>query len=113
MQLPNCSAHQIADRKITHYLLDPNSKDGRSKCSYFAGQGFSLAEWQLLRDAIMQHPMDHLVTGEPRRDKWGRRYEVRCSLRTPNGKNRCIRTIWQIDADDPRPKFITAYPADT
>ncbi len=35
-------------------------------------------------------------------------YELRCNLQTPDGRNPCIRTIWEIIGNAP-PNFITAY----
>ena len=31
---------------------------------------------------------------------------------TSDGRNPCVRTVWQIDRGSDYPRFITAYPAD-
>ena len=39
----------------------------------------------------------------------GIKYEVECSLATPDGRNPCIRTVWISQAEQP-PRLITAHP---
>jgi len=31
-------------------------------------------------------------------------------LAMPDGSQACIRSVWEIRADDPRPKLVTAHP---
>jgi hypothetical protein len=40
---------------------------------------------------------------------WGNNYEVRCSLRSPDARNPCVRSIWVIDATNANPRLVTAY----
>lgn len=42
MILPNVETAEIAERKITEYLLNPMHPDGESKARFFASLGFSI-----------------------------------------------------------------------
>ena len=50
------------------------------------------------------HPVVKVAT-----DVWGMKYEVRCSLRSPDARNPCVRSIWAIDATNADPRLVTAY----
>jgi hypothetical protein len=96
--------------KITNYLLTQSQQAdpaaiGKSK--FFRGIGYTLKNWTVLREALLQHPttasLERTVT-EPRRKR-----VYRCSLPTaPNGEVYCIRTVWA--ERDGAHWFITAYP---
>jgi filamentous hemagglutinin len=42
-------------------------------------------------------------------NKWGRKFEVRCEMVTPDGRNPCLRTVWQVTGETV-PRLVTAYP---
>jgi len=108
-QLPGAASATLDDSKIRDYLLNPAHPIGLGKERFFRGYGFSPAHWTALRAALLGHPMNNPVTGQSHND-WGSKYEVRCSIKTPDQRNPCIVSIWIIDAGaDPR--FVTAYPS--
>ena len=55
--MPNLSLlppdRRIDRNKIEGYLLHPIN--GRGKAAFFAAYGFSLARWDVLRDALLEH----------------------------------------------------------
>jgi hypothetical protein len=106
-KVPNAASAVIAPSKITHYLLKWRSKDDKSQ--YFMSLGFTQQKWTELRDALLRHPLDndYVATGSGVN---GVTFEVQCNLRTPDGRNPCIRSIWQIDRGTSVPKLVTAYP---
>jgi hypothetical protein len=108
IQLPGAANATLDDTKITGYLLDPTHPLGASKERFFTAFGFSLANWQVLKTALLAHPIHNLVAAQSA-SAWGAKYEVQCSLTTPDQRNPCIVSVWIIEpGNDPR--FVTAYP---
>jgi len=94
--------------KIEDYLLHPVK--GRGKAAFFEAFGFSLADWQGLRDALLEHADTHPVT-EAVVSPWGTRYSVRGGLRTPDGRQPpIVCSVWQADRGGVSVRLITAYP---
>jgi filamentous hemagglutinin len=94
--------------KVLHYLLDSTHPGNGGKAAFFGAFGFTVGRWAALHDALLAHPGMHpviVVTA----NAWGTKYDVRCSLRSPDGRNPCIRSIWVIDATSPYPRLVTAY----
>jgi hypothetical protein len=108
-QLPNVANATLDDDKITKYLLNPSHPHGASKAKFFMSLGFSLANWVELKKSLLGHPHTNLVTDQTT-GRYGDKYEVRCALVTPDGRNPCIISVWIIEPPDPDPRFITAYP---
>lgn len=109
-QLPGAANASVADLKITGYLLDPShSAEAAAKANFFTAHGFSQADWKELRKALLGHPRANAVTSTVT-TRFGEKYEISCSLVTPDGRNPCIISVWIIETPDPHPRFITAYP---
>ena len=108
--LPRATSAILADGKITRYLLDPtHSPQAAAKESFFRAFGFSLLNWIDLRQALLDHPRNNPVTARSA-SSYGRKYVVSCYLMTPDGRNPCIVSVWIVEAPEPEPKFVTAYP---
>ena len=107
MNLANC---RIDEAKITHYLLNDSHKDGGSKSRFFKSFGFTEIEWRVFYDALIVHPNHH-----PMRKiiptEYGIKFEVVCSIDTPDGRNPCIITVWQVRGGVGDPVLVTAYPS--
>jgi hypothetical protein len=58
---------------------------------------------------VLKHPQNNPVTNQAG-NPFGQKFEVRCSLVAPDGRNPCIISVWIIEPPDPSPRFITAYP---
>jgi hypothetical protein len=95
--------------KIEGYLLHPIN--GRGKAAFFQAFGFSLARWEALRDALLDHAASgHL--SEAVVSPYGTRYIVRGGLHTPDGRNPqpLVCSVWQADNGVGGVRLITAYP---
>jgi hypothetical protein len=104
--VPNAAQAVIADPKITDYLLK-----NLGKSRFFLGFGFTLAQWQVLRDALLQHVVTHeYVKVIPLDD--GVKYVVEGALQSPDGRNPEVRSVWMIDGGRSYPRLISAYALD-
>ena len=111
MRLPNARYAQIEKEKVTDYLLSTTNPSGRSKAEFFYRFGFRVDQWQNLADALRVQGTSHEVVRIVE-ISYGIKYVVDGSIATPDGRNPCVRTVWQIDRGRDYPRFITAYPAD-
>jgi hypothetical protein len=92
MQLPGVTTATLDDAKIIQYLLNPDHSIGAAKEKFFAAHGFSLAHRGALKEALLAHPRNNPVSGQFT-NRYGTKYEVRCSLRTPDGRDPCIVSV--------------------
>lgn len=110
----NCS---VAVDKALLYLLHPAHPDGAPKAAFFARFGYTADNLTDFRMAVADHARDNdLLEKTPTGDLleqtptgYGMRYVVRCNLRTPDGRNPCIVTVW-IDQGPEHARLVTAYP---
>jgi hypothetical protein len=101
----------VPSQKVTQYLLNDQHQRGASKCRFFEGFGFMRTSWEGLVEALTEHGrMRRLIAVTP--TEFGPRYVVECEIRTPDGRNPCIRTVWQGRDEQAIPQLITAYPRD-
>lgn len=106
MFTPNAAQAVIAEPKITDYLL---KNPGKAK--FFLGVGFTLAQWRVLRDALLRHVITHeYVKVIPLDD--GVKYVVEGALQSPDGRNPRVRSVWMIDGGRSYPRLISAYALD-
>lgn len=91
--LPNVDFAYIDDRKITEYLLASDHPKGRDKAAFFNSFGFKLAEWSLLRDALLEHARSNDATGLPPTD-FATKYLVTGPLTCPDGRMPRVRAVW-------------------
>jgi len=108
-RLPRVANAILDDRKITQYLLSTVHATGASKAKFFISFGFSPGNWAELKSALLNHPQNNRLTSRAS-NPFGQKFEVSCSLVTPDGRNPCIISVWIIESADPNPRFITAYP---
>jgi hypothetical protein len=109
MKLPNASLAMVEPEKITEYLLNAEHRYGASKARFFARFGFSLANWETLALALLDHGRQFEVK-EVTETIFGPCYEVEGELQTPDGRTPKIRSVWQVDHGMVAPRLITAYP---
>jgi hypothetical protein len=107
-KLPGAAGAELDERKVTDYLMSETHKQGQHKCAFFKRFGFLPTNPGQLADAIKLHVVNHPVSST-RSDVFGTRYVVECSIRSPDGRDPCICTVWQQKTDG-RLVFITAYP---
>ena len=98
----------VDPRKITDYLLSASSPTGAPKNRFFRSVGFEPAAWSVLRDALARHPITAELAFIDPSSPYGEKRVYQCNITSPNGKNPCIRTVWQrAGSDFP---LLTAYP---
>jgi hypothetical protein len=110
MKLPQADKAIVPEAKIVRYLLDLTSENGKAKARFFLSFGFTIAEWQVLAQALIQHTIDHEIAKIDKRPPFGVHYIIEGTLRTPDGRNPSVRVVWIIDDDDDTPRLVSAYP---
>ena len=110
MKMPNNDQSIVADNKITDYLLSETHNIGKHKAAFFKRFGFDLENIELFRDALIQHSFDREVDKTKISD-FGEKFELKCTIETPDSRNPCIVTVWIVENGEESPKLITAYPA--
>jgi hypothetical protein len=80
-----------------------------SKAAFFVRFGFSVNEWEILADALVEHVRAFDVT-RSERSPFGTRYIVEGIIHAPDGRDPLIRSVWFIEDDDDTPRLVTAYP---
>jgi len=98
----------VEPRRLRDYLLNEAQPSGGPKSRFFMAYGFAATDWELLRTSLIQHGGANSIVRRVE-TPWGIRYTVACNCRTPDGRNPCIRTVWQMDRGVPR--LLTAVPS--
>lgn len=109
MGLPNSDAAYVPSAKVRDYLLSLHYPVGRAKAAFFRALGFtSEAEGKLTAAILEIARRGQLVTVVD--SPYGTKYIVEGILTGPTGKAASVITVWVVEPDDPRPRFVTAYP---
>jgi len=109
MKLPNLEKAFVPPEKITGYLLDVTHDEGSGKALFFLQFGFSLAEWEALAHALLDHAHDHEIVKQEV-TLFGTRYIIEGVLKAPNGRAPKVRVVWFISQNETDPRLVTAYP---
>lgn len=107
MKLPNVEQAYIEERKIVDYLLAAENSSGKTE--FFASFGFTAENWERLRDALLSHAVEHVVT-RMSETPHGIKYVIEGMLQTPDGRSPQVRSVWIVDKDKTAPRLVTAYP---
>jgi hypothetical protein len=110
VKLPNIAKAVVPEAKITRYLLDLTSENGKAKAQFFLAFGFTIEAWQVMAQALKQHANDHQVTKVEERPPFGVHYVIEGTLHTPDDRNPDVRVVWIIDDGDDIPRLVSAYP---
>lgn len=66
-------------------------------------------EWFVLQSELKRVALQGYVL--PGRDgPYGQKYEVRATIRGPNGARAFVNTVWIVNRGQTVPRFVTAYP---
>lgn len=106
--LPDRDRVRVPDEKVRDYLVEPNNKRNGGKALFFARFGLTQENWPVLQEALKEHPVVHPLAATMS-SSHGTKYVVECNVRTPDGRNPCIASVWIVDGVDP-PRLVTAYP---
>ncbi len=107
MKLPYPEQALLAHSKITEYLLHEGNESG--KAGFFIRFGFSVSQWNLLAEALLEHAKTYEVV-QAVTTQHGTKYIIEGKLSTPDERNPTIRAIWLIEHEQTTARFITAYP---
>jgi hypothetical protein len=110
MKMPNNDQSEVAEEKISEYLLSRTHEQGKHKADFFSRFGFDLNNAVDFKAALLQHSIDRDVETE-KESPYGNKYELKCEFKTPDERNPCIYSVWIIENGKEAPKLITAYPA--
>jgi hypothetical protein len=108
MKIPNIEQAVVAYDRIVGYLLNPEHPEGGDKCEYFIRFGFSVAQWEVLAMALIDHAARNEVM-KTEATKYGTRYVVEGPVTTPDKRNPELRSVWFIRNDETFPRLVTAY----
>lgn len=109
MALPNAQQALVDRTKIVDYLLSPSHPHGRSKTRFFYSLGFRPEQWREFAEALRRQGNEHPVV-EVVENVHGSRYIVEGAIRSPDGRNPLVRTVWIVDEGADTPRLVTAYP---
>ncbi len=112
MKLQNKERAYVPLAKLLDYLLSETHPVGKSKAKYLRSLGFNEANLNMLKEGLLSIARSEDVKDEVR-SSHGVKYVIDGTLQTPLGAIIRLRTIWVIDKDMERPRFITAYPTET
>jgi filamentous hemagglutinin len=101
---------RVDQRKILDYLLNPRSATGAAKSRFFQAGGFTREAWQALHAALVAHALTAALQEVDASSPYGEKQVFRCNISTPDGRDPCIRTVWQKRDGDFW--LVTAYPFD-
>ncbi|MBI3354030.1 MAG: hypothetical protein HY034_03975 [Nitrospirae bacterium] len=109
MKLENREYAYIPLAKLLDYLLSETHPVGKSKAKYLRSLGFNEINVNLLKEGLLAIARSEDVK-EAISSSHGVKYVIDGTLQTPSGAFIRVRTIWVIDKDMERPRFVTAYP---
>jgi hypothetical protein len=109
MRLPRAEEAIIPLQKLTEYLLSQSHPVGSSKAVFFRACGFGGASVHLFEKALLWIARHENVV-EVMQSPHGIKYVIDGEIATPLGGIAAVRTVWIVESDQDRPRFVTAYP---
>jgi hypothetical protein len=110
VKLPNRENAYIPPSKLTGYLLSETHSVGKAKAGFFRIVGFDEARVEMLERGLLAIARFEEVR-EVMTSMYGAKYVVEGKLETPTERRVQVRTVWIVELDQDRPRFVTAYPA--
>src|SRR5829696_3587083 len=95
--LPDCERAFVEEPKLG-YLLRPEDKGG-----VFLELGFSLAEPAVLRVALLEHACTARLQKSVR-TRYGLKYVLEGGMRSPDGRDPRISSVWIVEGMEVRPR---------
>lgn len=108
MRLPHAEDAVVPEVKLTEYLLNENHPEGRSKARFLLQRGFSRAEPDTLREALLELARTSQMVERP--FGYGIKYSGIGPLECPDGSRHGFVTVWVLIDGVPPPRLVTAYP---
>ncbi|MCB0166071.1 MAG: hypothetical protein KDI79_17690 [Anaerolineae bacterium] len=110
MNLPNNQEAYIPPEKLTNYLLSESHAVGKSKAKFFLLLGFEVTKSRTLEEGLLAIAQTEPVI-EMETSSHGTKYIIEGIMNTPSGLSTRTRTVWIIETNQVKPRFVTAYPA--
>ena len=109
MKLPNRENAYIPSPKLMNYLLSETHSVGKAKAQFWRAVGFDETRVEMLERGLIAlvHSQD---VKEVVSSLHGVKYIIEGTLETPTGRIIQVRTVWIIETNQNRPRFVTAYP---
>lgn len=108
-RLPRGDLAVVPEEKITAYLLALDHPRGGPNARFLLRFGFRLEAWRVLEAALLRHAVEGIVV-EHQPGIHGVTYAVEGPLRTPNGRDPSIRTVWIVEWTLQIARLVIAYP---
>ncbi len=109
MKLPYRKNAYIPKAKLTAYLLSQTHAVGRFKSKYFHALGYDELNGSLFEEVLRTIAQSQDVK-EVLPTPYGKKYIIDGKIETPSGRVVRLRTVWIIEKEQKRPRFITVYP---
>ena len=109
--IPDAQNAVIDAVKIPVYLLDADHPNNGGKAEFFTRFGFGTDRVDVMAAALLQHARTGELD-ETRQTPFGTEYALEGPLRTPDGRNPLVRTVWFRSTGEPGPHLVTAYPSE-
>jgi hypothetical protein len=100
--LPNAANVIIEPQKLNYLLTDPG------KSNFFKMMGFDRSRPLELDAALRQHVLANEIA-EVFITIHGVKFNVRCTMLTPNGRNPCTFSCWIFNLGEVQSRLVTAY----
>ncbi len=97
----------ISEQTIKGYLLIKRKRNDKSK--WLAQAGYSISNWKRLRDDLRNQilPMDAELIDD---GEFGKLFMIKGILSGPLDKKLEVCSVWMIEKETGKTKFITVYP---
>jgi hypothetical protein len=109
MTFPNCENSIVQASKISEYLLNLQHTVGQHKAKFFMAFGFELSNPNSFSNALIEQGQTQTLT-VTKATQFGTIFSVDCHIQSPDGRNPCIRTVWELRTNSKEPRLITAFP---
>lgn len=100
----------VESAKLERYLLSREHPHGRQKAQFFERFGFTQDNAPVLHAALLDHVAGAALL-EAMNTPFGQKFVLEGSLKSPDGRNPLVRSIWFEEREGGAVKLVTAYPA--
>src|SRR5262245_319015 len=107
--VPGCDRAIVDRTKIVDYLLSTTHPIGRMKARFFGRFGFRSNSPDEFLNALLLHVQTHAVA-DTETSIFGVKYRVDGPLKSPDGRDPHVSTVWTFLHGATNPRFITAFP---
>lgn len=109
MKLPAGDRAIVPRAKIRDYLLAPDHPEGEGKARFFLARGYAPGRPGELTEGLREIARTGTLV-ETIETAYGRKHIVDGVIESPDGTRARLRTVWIVEPEWLRPRFVTAYP---